>query len=253
MKQFSMDDLRRRTAQVLEPVRKGGESVTLTSHGNPIAVIHPWRPAPEPAEEVPEKPAPKTKPKGASAAAEFERWWAWYPKKVAKVKALASWKRMTKRPSADEVIAFIQAACETDRWRAGKIPDGSTFVNQRRWEDDLRAYGESRKPLPFGGIRGDRPEPDPYEARKPPAVAVPEWDRFVDALHGQLSRDDIETFFRPLTTIGTRAENGLTVIGIWPPNRHFRNLIETDFKEAVAVASEVVGVRLAFADPEATR
>ena len=249
MKKFSLDDLRRRTAKVLEPVRISGESVTLTSHGNPIAVIQPWQPTLKPAEDAPEKPAPKTKakPKGASAAAEFERWWNRYPKKVAKVKALASWKRITNRPTADEVIDFIRRARETDRWKAGKIPDGSTFVNQRRWEDDLAAYGEPRSPPPFGGIKSERPDYDPYKERSPPTVDVTSWPNFLDAL--PVSRDDLETWFLPLRVIGSREEDGKVVIGIWPPNMNFRQFIETEFAQAVADAERSVHVRLAFAEP----
>ena len=53
------------------------------------------------------------------------------------------------------MIAFIEKAKLTDRWRDGFIPDGSTFVNNQRWKDDLGAYS---KPKPPKGSPPDGPQ-----------------------------------------------------------------------------------------------
>lgn len=80
---------------------------------------------------------------GNGPVAEFEKWWALYPKKTGKRKALQRWKSISasERPSAAEVIRFIERASNTDRWRSGYVKGGDVFVGDRAWEDDLEAYG----------------------------------------------------------------------------------------------------------------
>ncbi len=88
---------------------------------------------------------------------EFVRWWAEYPKKTGRKKALQRWKAIpaSKRPSADQTLAFIEAAQQTDRWLDGYIKGGDVFVGDRTWEDDLEAYrdktNDGRREIPRPG------------------------------------------------------------------------------------------------------
>lgn len=74
----------------------------------------------------------------------FETFWQVYPKKVAKAKAIDIWKRKGYGIIVDEIVKFVVKAKETDQWRDMKyIPHPTTFLNQKRWEDDLNSYQRS--------------------------------------------------------------------------------------------------------------
>ncbi len=67
----------------------------------------------------------------------FETFWQAYPRKVGKVAAFKSWKRL--KPPVEEVLSGIQRWSATEQWRkeGGQfIPYPATFLNQRRWQDD---------------------------------------------------------------------------------------------------------------------
>lgn len=75
----------------------------------------------------------------------FERFWAAYPNKTGKLKALESWNRVNPN---DELVATILAAVETQKnsqqWRkdAGQfIPHPATWLNQGRWNDEAVKTG----------------------------------------------------------------------------------------------------------------
>lgn len=76
---------------------------------------------------------------GGDVPAEFTRFWAVYPRKVSKQTALKAWRAL--KPDAglvDAIVADVTRRLETE-WR-GKdmqyIPHPSTYLNQRRWEDE---------------------------------------------------------------------------------------------------------------------
>lgn len=72
--------------------------------------------------------------------AAFERWWATYPRKQGKRKALAEWRRATKRIDRDELItktktfANFHAREGTDKQF---IPLPTTWLNRDGWDDEL--------------------------------------------------------------------------------------------------------------------
>lgn len=83
----------------------------------------------------------------------FEKFWAIYPKKVDKGKALTSWNKLcTKKdkPTWKEIRKAIYAQIETDRWKNPKfIPAPTTWLNQSRWLDDpaeMKDYRDSSNP-----------------------------------------------------------------------------------------------------------
>ena len=85
-------------------------------------------------------------PKGESCApvkdpysAEFELWWAKYPKKKGKDAAWNAWKkkkRDKRLPSVDELIEKTEQAKTSEEWRNGFIPDPSRWLNEARWLDE---------------------------------------------------------------------------------------------------------------------
>ena len=72
--------------------------------------------------------------------AAFERWWATYPRKQGKRKALAEWRRATKRVDRDELVAKtarfagFHAREGTDKQF---IPLPTTWLNRDGWDDEL--------------------------------------------------------------------------------------------------------------------
>ena len=84
----------------------------------------------------------------------FERFWKAYPKKVGKGAAERSFKKYKPNDDlTDRMIASVEAHKRSDQWKkdGGQyIPNPATWLNQRRWEDEL-----DEEPLPFS----DPPEP----------------------------------------------------------------------------------------------
>lgn len=72
----------------------------------------------------------------------FTRFWeAWprSPRKVGRADCCKRWKRQGLEALADQIVANVQAMCETDQWRRGFEPAPATYLNGRRWEDGLPA------------------------------------------------------------------------------------------------------------------
>jgi len=82
----------------------------------------------------------KTKDKDIYAGA-FATFWAAYPKKVKKAVALKSFEKL--KPSDDllkTMLDSLEKFKQTDQWQKNNgqfIPDPSSWLNQRRWEDEF--------------------------------------------------------------------------------------------------------------------
>jgi hypothetical protein len=78
----------------------------------------------------------------------FERWYASYPKKQAKAKAEQEWAKI--RPDSaltEHMIRSVKAQSKTVQWQKEQgqyIPMPSTWLHQRRWEDDLVIWQNGR-------------------------------------------------------------------------------------------------------------
>ena len=73
----------------------------------------------------------------------FESFWNSYPRKEGKKRSMGIWSR--KKPPLSEILAFIEKAKATDRWKKNHgqfIPQPTTFLNGERWNDDLGGYNE---------------------------------------------------------------------------------------------------------------
>ena len=75
----------------------------------------------------------------------FAVFWETYPLKVAKAKAQASWKKI--KPSGDllgTILAALESHKDSEQWQkdGGRyIPHPATWLNGRRWEDELGTDG----------------------------------------------------------------------------------------------------------------
>ena len=102
-------------------------------------------------------------PKAPQGAASVPNWkperfaglWDYYPRHTSKQAAVKAWDKL--KPS-DELIAQMGRALRRqkawDEWQRGiGIPHLSTYLNQRRWEDELEepaaAPAETREELPW--------------------------------------------------------------------------------------------------------
>jgi hypothetical protein len=68
----------------------------------------------------------------------FGRFWETWPsteRKVAKAACVKVWNRKRLDPDADQIVAHVAAAKETDSWKRGFEPAPLTYLNQERWKD----------------------------------------------------------------------------------------------------------------------
>ncbi len=75
----------------------------------------------------------------------FKKYWDAYPKKVGKTKASGIWQRKGLDTNLVVILEFIKSAATTDRWKKGFIPDPVTFLNQERWQDDIKTYNDHQE------------------------------------------------------------------------------------------------------------
>ena len=71
----------------------------------------------------------------------FDMFWSTYPKKTDKAKAEASFKKINPdQQLLNTMLVGLEAQCRSDQWTRehGKfIPHPSTWLNNRRWEDEV--------------------------------------------------------------------------------------------------------------------
>jgi len=67
----------------------------------------------------------------------FEKFWKVYPNKTGRKDALKKWQSNNYHEEFDKIIKHIDTMKQTEQWKKGIIPNGSTYVNQERWNDDI--------------------------------------------------------------------------------------------------------------------
>lgn len=80
----------------------------------------------------------------------FESFWQAYPKKVGKPAALKAFRSAKVNGHLPELLTDIEAKAQSDAWvkDGGQfIPNPATYLNQRRWEDQIDGGGRD----PFAG------------------------------------------------------------------------------------------------------
>ena len=82
-----------------------------------------------------------------SRASAFDAFWSAYPKKVGKGAAEKSFSKLS-TALLPQMLSAIDAQKQSDQWKkdGGQfIPNPATWLNQRRWEDELPVEGETEK------------------------------------------------------------------------------------------------------------
>ena len=69
----------------------------------------------------------------------FHIFWTSYPRKESKAEALKAWKKAHINGEFDRVMSALEAYKQTDQWIKKIVPHASTWINQKRWKDDLEA------------------------------------------------------------------------------------------------------------------
>lgn len=92
----------------------------------------------------------------------FDRWYAIYPKKQARAVAEKSWQKMRLDSIATTIILKTKDFVESYRAqnKLEYLPMPSTFLNQRRWEDQLQKP-TTNQPTPIA----ERPRPQDMKHR----------------------------------------------------------------------------------------
>ena len=88
----------------------------------------------------------------------FDDFWSVYPRKVAKQTAVKAWEKTGANDSqalTDTIIADVKRRVESE-WK-GKdvqyIPHPATYLNQRRWEDEVTAFDAAQDEEPVLTLR----------------------------------------------------------------------------------------------------
>jgi hypothetical protein len=83
--------------------------------------------------------------KAIAAKTSFSDWWAVYPHKTGRKPCEAKWKASGLDAIADTLIAdTVKRAAQDSGWLGGYVPNPLTYLNQERWNDDLRAAPVAR-------------------------------------------------------------------------------------------------------------
>jgi uncharacterized protein YdaU (DUF1376 family) len=119
----------------------------------------------------------KPRKRGSAGGVGFDLLWAQYPKKQSKAAAIKAFDKLA--PSADLLDDLLQAVAKQRAWpqwtREGGqfVPMLATWINNRRWEDELARHGHESSETPrqraararvaemTGGLMGS----EPYQPR----------------------------------------------------------------------------------------
>jgi hypothetical protein len=74
-------------------------------------------------------------PSMKQAENDFDKFWEFYPKKRARADAEKAWTKAIKRKPASEIIELAKAYSQGKLPAEEYIPNGSTWLNNNRWED----------------------------------------------------------------------------------------------------------------------
>ena len=95
--------------------------------------------------------------KKESIPIKFETFWQTYPKKQSKQNALKAWRKIDPDEGLLTVIlSALKAQKDSDQWQQNNgqfIPHASTWLNQRRWEDEIESPDKQAVNLQIVGGR----------------------------------------------------------------------------------------------------
>ena len=98
-------------------------------------------------------------PKSGRAPTEFGDFWNAYPKKVGRAEAQKAWRKQFPAGDVDGItLPAIERQKKSAQWTkdGGQfIPNPSTWLNQRRWEDELPEPAKQQPSAPSGSFTTD--------------------------------------------------------------------------------------------------
>jgi len=103
----------------------------------------------------------------------FDLFWSLYPRKIGKGAAELAWKKI--KPDATlqaRIIQAVKAQCKSEQWRRDQgqfIPHPATWLNGKRWEDEVEVKIANTAPPVMYRTMPPRPE---GEACPPEAKAI---------------------------------------------------------------------------------
>lgn len=79
-------------------------------------------------------------PKPPSGTSErFDEFWNLYPVKASKKTCLEKWRKLRLDTIADNIFEKLQEQLDKDDgWKRGYIPNPLTYINQQKWDDDIK-------------------------------------------------------------------------------------------------------------------
>lgn len=78
------------------------------------------------------------KQKSANADGLFERFYSAYPRKTKRAGALKAWQKLKPdEPLLQTMLQAVDRQKRCEQWQRGIIPHPATWLNDRRWEDEL--------------------------------------------------------------------------------------------------------------------
>lgn len=104
------------------------------------------------------EPEPKVNPKKiqnknnissqTTLSKRFNEFWSTWPtskRKVAKSTCETKWLKLKLDNVADQIIAHVNSIKGSEQWTTGYEPAPLTYINQRRWEDDVAEQSFARR------------------------------------------------------------------------------------------------------------
>ena len=83
---------------------------------------------------------------------QFESFWSLYPRKVSKQTALKAFLKLSPNDELLQlIIKGVEIQSKTDQWQKDNgqfIPHPATWLNQRRWEDEIKKTNDPYANLP---------------------------------------------------------------------------------------------------------
>lgn len=87
-------------------------------------------------------PSPSPSKKNNIYTEDFESFWKVYPRHESKSQAMKSWK--TAKPDLQIVLKAVEVQKKGEQWQKNIIPHASTWLNQRRWEDETIVINQKK-------------------------------------------------------------------------------------------------------------
>lgn len=103
----------------------------------------------------------------------FDLFWSTYPRKIGKGAAELAWKKLKLDDTLQaRIIQAVKAQCKSEQWRRDQgqfIPHPATWLNGKRWEDEVEVkIAQDKPPVMYRTLP---PRPD-GEACPPEAKAI---------------------------------------------------------------------------------